>query len=197
MRSKVSCLCCVDESKEGIIRIFHHLKKQSMTMNLRVWFPEVVKKLWLIWKCCRHHLTNIMKSSDEWIVNPCSFNLDKMWDDGELKDLKELCSNRALEMRFVSKTLKEYWCSSVVVFPRLCETALAMSIPFVTTCLCESGFSTLLSIKTKSRNCLNAQAEMRVAISNKLHFDHKKETGKVPLNWNTLENVWNSGQKFH
>ena len=43
-----------------------------------------------------------------------------------------------------------------------------MVIQFATTYLCESGFSTLLSIKTKSRNRLNAQADMRIAISNKV-----------------------------
>ncbi|CAF87073.1 unnamed protein product, partial [Tetraodon nigroviridis] len=78
----------------------------------------------------------------------------------------ELHSNHALEMQFESKTLEEYWCSAIVSFPGLCETALAVLIPFATTWLCESGFSTLLSIKTKSRNCLNAQADVRAAISN-------------------------------
>jgi len=27
-----------------------------------------------------------METSEEWIVNPCSINLDKMQDDGELKE---------------------------------------------------------------------------------------------------------------
>ena len=43
MRSKVRCLCDIGEWKEGIIRIFHYLKKTSMTMNLRVWF---LQRLW-------------------------------------------------------------------------------------------------------------------------------------------------------
>jgi len=49
---------------------------------------------------------------------------------------------------------------------KTCETALPELIPFATTYLCESGFSTLLSIKTKSRNRLKAQADMRVGSSN-------------------------------
>lgn len=108
-----------------------------------------------------------LESSKEWIMNPYAFDLNKMSDDVELKeDLIELRSNRALEMQFESKTSEEYWCSAMVSFQGLCETALAVLIPFATTWLCESGFSTLLSIKTKSRNRLNAQADMRVAISN-------------------------------
>ncbi|CAM1323965.1 ZBED8 (predicted) [Pycnogonum litorale] len=108
-----------------------------------------------------------LETSEEWIMNPYSFNLDNMSDDGELKeDLIELCTNRVLEMQFESKTLEEYWCLAMDMFPRLCEKALGVLIPFATTYLSESGFSTLLSIKTKSRNRLNAQADMRIAISN-------------------------------
>ena len=54
------------------------------------------------------------------------------------------------------------------MFPKLVEKALSTLISFVTTYLCESGFSPLLSIKTKSRNRLNAQADMQIAISNKM-----------------------------
>jgi len=51
-----------------------------------------------------------METSEEWIMNPYSFNLDKMSDDGKLKEsLTELCSNRALEMQFHSKILEECW----------------------------------------------------------------------------------------
>ena len=42
-----------------------------------------------------------------------------------------------------------------------------MLIPFAMNYLCESEFSTLLSMKTKSRNRLIAQADMRIAIRNK------------------------------
>ena len=80
----------------------------------------------------------------------------------------ELRTNRVFEMQFESKTLEQYWCLAMDMFPKLCEKALSVLILFATTYLCESGFSALLSIKTKSRNRLNAQADMRVAISNKL-----------------------------
>ena len=53
-------------------------------------------------------------------------------------------------------------------FSKLCEKALSVLIPFATTYVCQSGFSALLSIKTKSRNFLSTQADMRVAISNKV-----------------------------
>ena len=51
---------------------------------------------------------------------------------------------------------------------KLCEKPLSVLVPFATTYLCESRVSALLSIKAKSKNRLSAQADMRVAINNKV-----------------------------
>lgn len=105
-------------------------------------------------------------------------------------------------MQFDSKTLEKHWGSAVVMFPRLCETPLAVLIPFVTTYLCKSGISNLLSITTKPRNRLNGQADVRVAISNIVPTfwnTHEQETGtKGSLNWNTLlAKFWGSAPWFY
>ena len=69
------------------------------------------------------------------------------------------------------------------MFPRLGDKTLSVFIPFGTTYLCESGLSMLLSIKTKLTYRLNAQADMRIALSNKaprfdkLTIKHKEEKG--------------------
>jgi hypothetical protein len=39
-------------------------------------------------------------------------------------------------------------------------------IPFATTYLCKSGFSTLATLKTKNQKRLDVQYDMRVALSN-------------------------------
>uniref|UniRef100_UPI00358E7D1C protein FAM200C-like n=1 Tax=Myxine glutinosa TaxID=7769 RepID=UPI00358E7D1C len=114
-----------------------------------------------------------LKISEEWIMNPYSYNMEKMSNDEELKeDLIDLQTNRALEMQFESKTLEEFWCAALDMFPRLGGKALRVLISFATTYLCESGFSSLFSIKTKSRNRLNPQADLRIAVSKKVpRFD--------------------------
>ena len=86
-------------------------------------------------------------------MNPYSLNLNKLSDDGELKeDLIELRSNSVLDMQFESKSFEEYWCSgsAVVVFPRPYESALNFAHS-----ICDSipmrvivGFGTFLSIET-------------------------------------------------
>ena len=43
--------------------------------------------------------------------------------------------------------------------------AVKALLPFVTTCLCECGFSVLAQIKTKTRNCLKPEDDMRLSLS--------------------------------
>jgi hypothetical protein len=44
--------------------------------------------------------------------------------------------------------------------------ALRVLIPFVSTYLCKSSFSTLLQIKSKQRNRMNMENDMRCLLSN-------------------------------
>ena len=53
----------------------------------------------------------------------------------------------ALKMQVESKTLEKYWCSRMVMFPRYCENALAMLIPFVTTCLANQVYSLVYQLR--------------------------------------------------
>ena len=44
----------------------------------RVWFLVFVKKMWLIWKCCRRRRyfdVRKIETSEEWFTSPYSFNL--------------------------------------------------------------------------------------------------------------------------
>jgi hypothetical protein len=55
-----------------------------------------------------------------------------------------------LQPEFNSKSLGEFWCSLIEAYPRLVKRAVKALISFATTYLCESGFSTLVTIKTKN-----------------------------------------------
>ena len=108
-----------------------------------------------------------LETFEKWIINPYFFNLDYISIVEKLKDdLIELRTNHVLEMQFESKTMDQYWSLAMDIYPKLCEKALSVLNPFATTYLCQSGFSAILSIKTKSKNHLSAV--MQVAISNKV-----------------------------
>ena len=50
-------------------------------------------------------------------------------------------------------------------YPRIAKVALELMTSFVTTYLCEQAFSILVDIKTKKRNRLECESDMRVALS--------------------------------
>lgn len=66
----------------------------------------------------------------------------------------------------------EFWCAALDMFPRLVGKVLHVFIPFATTYLYESGFSSDLSMKTKSRSRLNPEADLQIAVrKNVPYFD--------------------------
>ena len=103
-----------------------------------------------------------------WIRDPFLFNLDSMDDNDMMKDdLVELQTNDRIRMEFETMQLDMFWCAQLQTFPQLAGRALEVLVPFATTHLCEAGFSTLLHIKTKAGNCLDASDDMRLALSKK------------------------------
>ena len=107
-----------------------------------------------------------LESSKEWIMNPYFSDLNKTSDDVELKEDLIEPFKQSLQMQLRVEIFEEYLCSAIISFQGICKTALTVLIPFAITWLCESGYSNFLSIMKKSRNRLNAQADMNVAISN-------------------------------
>jgi len=66
---------------------------------------------------------------------------------------------------FHEKPLPQFLCSMYEPYPLLAEQALRVLLPFATTYLCESGFSALIRMKTKSRNRMKVDDDMRLALS--------------------------------
>ena len=133
---------------------------------------------------CRHleALQNSFKSyclatedlkKKSWILNPFLAELESIsYDDFAKDELIELKAMESVRMSFNSKSIGDFWISLRQAYPLLVKNAMAAIIPFATTYLCESGFSSLVVIKTKSRNRLNVKDDMRVALSKtKPQFD--------------------------
>ena len=62
-------------------------------------------------------------------------------------------------------SLSDFWAKMHLVYPNVSQRALKIIIPFSSTYLCESGFSRLLAIKTKARNKLEVEDDMRCSLS--------------------------------
>lgn len=107
------------------------------------------------------------RQSNSWILRPFSTDDDIIRDEDvaakvEFLGLRE---NSTLKVEFQNYDLSTFWIKTGAEYPVLSNRALKMLIPFATTYRCESGFSTLVTLKTKARNRLNVEHDLRCALS--------------------------------
>ena len=72
-----------------------------------------------------------------------------------------------MKLSYASTSLENFWCKTQIDFRGLAKRALNVLVPFSTTWLCESGFSSLLYMKNKDRNLLNPENELRISLTHK------------------------------
>ena len=80
----------------------------------------------------------------------------------ELIDLRNDSSSRDL---YEDVSVTEFWIQVSSSYPQITRNSLMKLLPFTTTWLCESAFSALLNIKSKPRNRLDVEADIRCALS--------------------------------
>ncbi|XP_035212851.1 protein ZBED8-like [Stegodyphus dumicola] len=106
-----------------------------------------------------------------WIVDPfkCEIAMIPEEPSGLAEAILELRSNTEARIQFESKpNLSSFWMSKAAkAFKIAHEEAVKKLLPFGTTYLCEQGFSTLMNIKTKNRNRLNAEDCIQIALTSK------------------------------
>uniref|UniRef100_A0A9J8C488 Uncharacterized protein n=1 Tax=Cyprinus carpio carpio TaxID=630221 RepID=A0A9J8C488_CYPCA len=139
------------QSRESVLSdcvkglIIEHLNQLSQ--NLRIYFPP-------------------MDQSQTWIRNPFDVTPPiPHLSFQEQEKLLELSSNGRHNMLFKNKSLVDFWASAMVEYPGLSKQALKVLMPFATTYLCEAGFSALTLLKTKHRQRLDAENDLRVKLS--------------------------------
>lgn len=99
--------------------------------------------------------------------NPFRCNVDDIPNEIQ-EEFLELINNTAAKEEFQEQqqfSNSNWWAKILSAFPKTSKFALKVLIPFSSTYLCESGFSTLLVIKSKARNRLDAEDDMRCALS--------------------------------
>ena len=99
--------------------------------------------------------------------------------------LREVLDQTIQMVNFVEEGTLIFWplmCSS---FLNVAKKVIQDILPFVSTYLCESGFSTLLQMKTKQRDRLDVENDMRCALSTTFPWTHelwkKKTITSIPL----------------
>ena len=77
----------------------------------------------------------------------------------------ELITSDAAKTDFSSMSGTKFWIKSLQSYPVVSEIALRMILPFPTTYLCETSFSSFSVIKSKYRSRLVAEDDLRCALA--------------------------------
>lgn len=101
----------------------------------------------------------------DWVRNPFGATTQFALTASQNEQLVDLQHSSHLEERFASQPMAEFWASIASTFPDLSKLALRILVPFVSTYLCETGFSVYAATKNKYRNRLDAENDMRVQLS--------------------------------
>lgn len=146
-------LCSVVQEFEG-----------ELDVNLK---EEITGHLESLEKEFQRYFPELTEEEAALVRNPfsASVNVASIPDEvqDEFLDLRNDSSARDL---FHEKLLTQFWCAMYQSYPNVTMLAFRVLLPFASTYLCESGFSTLLHIKTKARNRLNVEDDMRLALTN-------------------------------
>uniref|UniRef100_UPI00358E9691 protein FAM200C-like n=1 Tax=Myxine glutinosa TaxID=7769 RepID=UPI00358E9691 len=152
--------------KAGSTASFPFLDEHLQTQRIEL--PVSIKD------CITRHLDNLsaeFKSYFDdapldvpWHKDPFNAKIEPTEDEAE--ELAELKVSKAMKLVYSNKEdLSTFWLSVQDAYPLLSKKASVMLIQFATTYLCESGFSDLATIKTKSRNRLDVGNDIRLAVS--------------------------------
>ncbi|MBN3318392.1 ZBED5 protein, partial [Atractosteus spatula] len=103
-----------------------------------------------------------------WIRNPFTVDdegIPKNLSCAEQEKLLELSSDATLMSELKRQSLLHFWIQRQSEYPALSLKAVQFLMPFATTYLCEKGFSALTAIKTKYRNKMDAEPDLRLKLT--------------------------------
>ncbi len=104
-----------------------------------------------------------------WVNDPFNVNAINLQVPDEIKEeILEIQSDGLLKERFWKIGAASFWLSMKKEKEKTFYLTTRAILPFATTYLCEAGFSPLVDIKTKKRNRLEPEGDLRLALTNKL-----------------------------
>lgn len=137
--------------KVGITEMFPLLHQELLSSGgeLDTISPLIQSHLEHLQGYFRDYFPDLDSTRLNWVRNPFTPDVGSCLDLKSQEELIEMTTSGDLKMKFEALSLSNYWIYVRNEFPILAESALKCLLPFATTYLCESGFSTLKVLKTK------------------------------------------------
>ena len=170
---------------KGKIKLWMHRMKSGRLAafpGLNLFVEEKDINLGVILPIFLEHLNTFLSELDRyipsndycrifnWVRNPFQVSALEVHSNMDCiaEKLLELQSRQMWKDKFKKASLTQFWANVQSMEPSLsdlCKQAATALLPFPTTYLCESGFSTLTMIKTKYRNRLQPEDDIRCALA--------------------------------
>ncbi|XP_070599912.1 protein FAM200C-like [Erythrolamprus reginae] len=96
--------------------------------------------------------------------SPFTVNVEDVPETAQ-EEFIELINSDAARTDFATMPVTKFWVKCLASYPVLSEIVLRLLLPFPTTYLCETGFSSLLVIKSKYRRRLLVEDDIRCALA--------------------------------
>jgi hypothetical protein len=96
--------------------------------------------------------------------SPFTFKVEDVPETAQ-EEFIEIINSDAARTDFSTMPITKFWIKCLQLYPVLSETVLRLLLPFPTTYLCETGFSSLLVIKSKYRSRLVVEDDLRCALA--------------------------------
>ncbi|KAF2367813.1 hypothetical protein FHG87_001433 [Trinorchestia longiramus] len=103
------------------------------------------------------------ESCPAWV--PFTFSVETTdVNDEYLNEIIEIQESQVQQQLFRTTALLTFWYQQMVTYPVIAKKALEISISFVMTYVCKQSFLRMQDIKTKKRNRLRCENDMRVVL---------------------------------
>jgi zinc finger BED domain-containing protein 5/7/8/9 len=98
----------------------------------------------------KYYPKKLEKAKEDWIRDPfLARELPAHFDHREKEELIDMVTDTLLQDSFIKEELVDFWLRRRATHPLLSDRALKFIMPFVTSYLCEQGFSSMLYVKNK------------------------------------------------
>lgn len=135
--------------------------------DLTKWKDIITQHLDELYDEFKRYFPDISNESWQCKVARSPFTVDVDILPGDFQEeVIELKNDSNAKDQFQTTTLEEFWVKYLPIYPQVANEVLKVLLQFSSTYLCESGFSNLAIIKSKHRNRLDVEADLRCALSN-------------------------------
>uniref|UniRef100_UPI00358F626F zinc finger BED domain-containing protein 5-like n=1 Tax=Myxine glutinosa TaxID=7769 RepID=UPI00358F626F len=153
------------KAEEGNFAMFESLSEVTFNEPLD---PGIAKDVVAYLSCLREeflqYFPEIGREGLALMRNPFLVKVSDVQDDLQ-DELIEFQNDSGCRDVFEASSISEFWPKMMGSYANIAKECLRKLLSFATTYLCESGFSTLVQLKTKARNHLECEADLRCVLS--------------------------------